>query len=77
MLLGMLRSVSFLALILSAFAHSSLVAENWPAWRGPTANGLSGVMVVVVGSKCVRDDARSALLLGRNGRRSDHRNEEQ
>jgi outer membrane protein assembly factor BamB len=37
----MLRSASAISLILFGFAHFSL-AENWPAWRGPTANGLSG-----------------------------------
>jgi outer membrane protein assembly factor BamB len=40
MLLGMLRSLPLLALTLSTFAHSSR-AENWPSWRGPSANGLS------------------------------------
>src|SRR5688572_8218293 len=39
-----LRHVPSLALILSCslFAHGSAAAENWPQWRGPSANGLSG-----------------------------------
>ena len=31
-----------LTLTLSGLANSSSHAENWPQWRGPTGNGLSG-----------------------------------
>ncbi|MCA9076120.1 MAG: PQQ-like beta-propeller repeat protein [Planctomycetaceae bacterium] len=33
---------SCLSLALTAIASTSSLAENWPQWRGPTGNGLSG-----------------------------------
>ncbi|MBM78983.1 MAG: pyrrolo-quinoline quinone [Planctomycetaceae bacterium] len=34
-------SLSCLLLTLAVYWQSSLLAENWPSWRGPTGNGIS------------------------------------